>query len=604
MARKLSNDDSLDKNKKVTKEGLRQALKIFRFVYPYRAYFIAGLVFLFFSGLMAMVFPFVTGRLVDSALGTADGWLSDRNNIALLFIGILVLQAIISFSRIMLFANVTERAMKDLRYSLYSKLMSLSIPFFENRRVGELTSRITSDVSQLQDVLSITLAEFIRQVIILLVGITIISIRSPKLTLVMVASLPVLIIAAMIFGKFIRRLSKKVQDDLAAANTIADETLQSIHVVKSFTNEQYEAGRYNNALLQVVHNALKAAKFKGVFASFVIFSIFGGIILVLWYGLGLVAAKDLTMGELVEFLIYTSFIAGSVGSMGELYGQLQRTIGASERIIEIMGEEAEVNMQLDVAEASHKIQGNIRFQELHFSYPTRPDIAILKNVSFQVAAGQKVALVGHSGAGKSTIVQLLLRFYKHQSGQIAIDEQDIDAYNITTLRKNIGVVPQDVILFGGTIRENIAYGKPGATEEEIIAAAQKANAMDFILSFPEGLSTVVGERGVKLSGGQRQRIAIARAILKDPAILVLDEATSSLDAESEKLVQEALDELMKNRTTIIIAHRLATIRSVDKIYVLKDGQIIESGTHQELLSLDNGLYSSLVKLQFETEHTD
>jgi ATP-binding cassette subfamily B protein len=600
MAKRFKNEDNLDKDKKVTKEGFKQTLQIFRFIYPYRLYFITGLVFLLFSSLMAMVFPFITGRLVDSALGLVEGWLSDRNIIAAVLVGILVIQGIFSFCRIMLFANVTERAMRDLRYSLYSKLMSLGIPFFENRRVGELTSRITSDVTQLQDVLSTTLAEFIRQIIILLIGITIITITSPQLTLVMLCSIPVLIIAAMLFGKFIRKLSKKVQDDLASANTVAEETLQSINVVKSFTNEQYEAGRYNIALQQVVQNALKAAKFRGVFASFVIFAIFGGIVLVIWYGLGLIEEKQMTIGDLISFIIYTSFIAGSVGSMGELYGQLQRTMGASERVLEILGEKEEVDMQLDIAKATRAIQGDITFSNVSFFYPTRPDMAVLKDISLNVAAGQKVALVGHSGAGKSTIVQLLLRFYNHQSGQITIDHQDINAYNVTALRRNIGVVPQEVILFGGTIRENIAYGKPGASEEEIIAAAQKANALEFINSFPEGLSTVVGERGVKLSGGQRQRIAIARAILKDPAILILDEATSSLDAESERLVQEALDELMKNRTTVIIAHRLATIRMVDKIYVLKEGYIIESGTHNELVNIDNGLYSNLVKLQFET----
>jgi ABC-type multidrug transport system fused ATPase/permease subunit len=400
----------------------------------------------------------------------------------------------------------------------------------------------------------------------------------------------------MVFGRFIRKLSKKTQSELASANVIVEETLQSINIVKAFTSELTEVLRYRKSLDKVVKVALKSATYRGAFISFIIFAMFGGIVAVLWYGASLVQEGSMSVGDLLSFVLYTTFIGGSIAGLGDLYGQIQKAIGASERVMEILQEEEE--FKIEAKEKIH-LQGAIQFENVKFSYPTRKDVQVLKNLNLSVGAGEKIALVGHSGAGKSTIIQLLMRFYPLGSGQIKVDDQNIESLSITGYRQNIGIVPQEIILFGGSIRENIAYGKPNASDEEIIAAAEKANAWLFIKDFPEGLDTLVGERGVKLSGGQRQRIAIARAILKDPKILILDEATSSLDAESENLVQQALDELMKNRTTIIIAHRLATIRKVDKIFVLKEGQISEQGSHQELLESENGTYSNLVKLQLQ-----
>lgn len=581
--------------KKVTKEGLRKALRIFNFVWPYKYMFLAGMVFLGLSSLTVMVFPYVTARLVDSAVGVSMQ--QDRNTLALSIIGILVLQSVFSFLRVLLFSRVSESSLQDIRLALYSKMVTLPVPFMEQRRVGELTSRLTTDVAQLQDVLSLTLAEFFRQLVTLVGGVFFIFFISTRLTLVMLSSFPFIVIGAIIFGKYIRTLSKKSQDQLAEANVVAEETLQAINIVKAFTNEVFEVSRYRKTLDQVLQNALRTAMFRGGFISFIIFAIFGGIVLVMWYGLGLVQDNLITIGDLVAFVMYTVFIGAAVGGMGDMYGQLQKTIGASERILEILEEKSEIDLADNVPNT--RVNGSVRFDNVRFSYPSRADVQILKGISFEVEAGKKVALVGHSGAGKSTIVQLLSRYYELESGQISVDDKNIKDYNITELRRNIGVVPQEVMLFGGTIRENIAYGLPEATEAQVQDAARKANAWDFIAAFPEGLDTVVGERGIKLSGGQRQRVAIARAILKNPAVLVLDEATSSLDAESEKLVQAALDELMKNRTTIIIAHRLATIRQVDTIYVLNEGRIIEQGTHEQLLTNDSGLYANLIKLQFE-----
>lgn len=594
--RNFGEEATEEDKKKFSREGFKKALSIFQFVKPYRLQYIIGFVFLILSTGTTMSFGLLIGQITSVIQGKSAFTL---NQVTLFFVGVLIAQAIFSFFRIYFFSQVSERAMADVRRAAYSKIITLPITFFEKRRVGELTSRISADISQLQDVLTLTVAELFRQVGTLTIGTAIIFYVSWKLTLFMLATFPVIIVAAMFFGRFIRKLSKQAQDLLAQANIIVEETLQSVNVVKAFTNEKLEINRYGSALQLVVNTALKAARFRGVFVSFVIFALFGGIIGVVWYGGSLVLSNEMAFADLLTFIVYTTFIGGSVAGMGDLYAQLQRTIGSSERILEILEEPSEVNAAEETP-LFVPVLGNVQFNDVRFSYPARPDVQVLKGITLDVAAGRKIALVGQSGAGKSTIVQLLMRYYPIGSGQITVDGRDLSGFNVTELRKNIAVVPQEVMLFGGTILENIQYGKPGASETEVREAARKANALQFIDSFPEGLQTVVGERGVKLSGGQRQRIAIARAILKDPAILILDEATSSLDAESERLVQEALDILMQNRTTIIIAHRLATIRKVDRIYVMREGQIAEAGTHDELATQEDGIYANLVKLQFET----
>ena len=593
MAKKRGTALEENEKRKLNKQNLSKLGGIFQFLMPYKGSFFLGLIFLLFSSLTLLTFPFVAGKLIDTAQGTS--WIvSDINSIALILVGILAVQSIFSFFRVWLFALVSERSMRDIRLALYSRMVRLPMTFFDKRRTGELISRITSDVSMLQDTFSVTLAELFRQVVTLVAGVIFLMVNTPKLTFFMLATFPVLVVIAMVFGRFIRKLSKSTQDELAAANVIVEETLQSISTVKSFVGEVFESTRYGAGLNRVVGVALKATKYRGAFISFIIFALFGGIVAVMWYGASLVSSGDMSVGELVSFVLYTTFIGGSIAGLGDIYGQVQKAIGSSERVLEILDEEPESVTGAKTA----NFQGKITFDHVGFHYPTRPEMEVLKDLTFHVNPGEKVALAGHSGAGKSTIIQLLMRFYDVQKGSIKVDDRPLNEWDLQNLRSHVGMVPQEVLLFGGSIRENIAYAKPNATEEELILASKKANAWQFISQFPDGLDTLVGERGVKLSGGQRQRVAIARAILKDPSILILDEATSSLDAESEHLVQEALDELMKGRTTIIIAHRLATIRKVDRIYVLSDGEIVEQGDHTDLLGREDGFYANLVRLQF------
>lgn len=596
---------------KLTRENLRQALTIFRFIYPYRWSLIFGLVLLFISSLVFMVFPFLAGRMVDIAQGDSNVNLNlpqsqlgsnlelTLDQIGWILVIVLVIQGVVSYFRVMLFALLSEKGTADIRKALYEKIVTLPIVFFEQNRVGELVSRLTADVEKLYNAFSVTLAEFIRQIIILVVGVLFLALRAPKLSLIMLGTFPIIVIGAMFFGRFIRKLSKQRQEELANTNTILNETTQAIHVVKAFTNELFESLRYNTSINKVITVALRYAQGRAIFSVFIITFLFGALFFIVWQGALMVSKGTMTAGLLIEFVVYTGIIGGAIAGLGNFYTELLGALGATERIREILNQESEVSTTRPINAPSLKLTGTISYQNVHFHYPTRKDVPVLKGLSFDVAAGQKIALVGTSGAGKSTIVSLLLKFYDISAGDIKVDGRSIYSYETTAYRQNIAIVPQEVLLFGGTIRENIRYGKPDATEAEIIAAARKANAWDFINGFPEGLDTIVGERGIKLSGGQRQRVAIARAILKDPAILILDEATSSLDAESERVVQDALNTLMQGRTSIIIAHRLATIREVDCIYVIDNGQIIEKGTHEELSMLEDGAYNSLAKLQFE-----
>ncbi|HRI32763.1 MAG TPA: ABC transporter ATP-binding protein [Saprospiraceae bacterium] len=586
---------------KISKEGLLKAYRILRFIKPYKWSFLLGMLCLVVSSSMFMIFPGAAGEMANAAIGKGT-WNISVEKFGLIFLVILIIQGVLSFFRTIFFARVSEKGVADVRTALYQKLITQDISYFEQHRVGELTSRLTADVEQLQSAFSITLAEFIRQIVVLVIGIIIIAWMAPKLSLIMVLTFPVIVICSMYFGRYIRTLSKARQDRLAETNIIVEESFQSFHTVKAFTNERFELHRFSKAIDEMVVISMNYAKMRGLFFIFIITVLFGGLFFILWRGALLVQAGEMQAGDLFSFIIYTGIIGGAIAGIGNLYSTLAGSIGATERIQDILdrGQEIEMDPYSDqqIAEIPRiDIEGSIEYREVRFSYPSRMDVEVLHNISFTVTKGQRIALVGSSGAGKSTIIQLLMRFYDCNGGAIYIDGKNCNDYNITAYRKNIAIVPQEILLFGGTIRENILYGKPDASESEILQAAEQSNSLDFIESFPDGFQTIVGERGIKLSGGQKQRIAIARAILRNPAILILDEATSSLDAESEKLVQDALDKLMKNRTSIIIAHRLSTIREADCIYVLRDGTIAESGTHELLLDKPNGIYKNLVNLQ-------
>lgn len=591
MARFKEND--LPKSK-ITATSLQKTTLIFQYADNHRWKFYLGLLFLLLTSVTALAFPKFMGMLVD-CVNKKDSHLA--NQIALGLGLVLLLQSIFSFFRLSLFVNFTENTLANVRLALYTNLVKLPMSFFSQKRVGELNSRISNDIGQIQDTLTTTIAEFLRQFILIIGSFIMLASINIKLTIMMVSIVPLVGVAAVIFGRFIRKYSKKVQDQVAESQVVVEETMQGISIVKAFANEWYEIGRYKEKIKEVVKIAIKGGQLRGYFASFIIVCLFGTIVAVVWYGVMLSIAGEITVGELFTFILYSSYVGASSGGIAELYAQMQKAIGATERVFELL-EETPEKINSTASELTQKIKGNVTFKNVKFSYPSRKEIQVLKDVSFTANFGQKIAIVGPSGVGKSTIASLLLRFYDIEGGEILIDGKNIYDFDLENLRGNMSIVPQDVILFGGTIRENIAYGKPNATEEEIFLAAKQANALNFIEGFPEQFETIVGERGIKLSGGQRQRIAIARALLKNPSILILDEATSSLDSESEKLVQEALEILMQGRTSIIIAHRLSTIRSADQILVLDNGVITEQGTHQELIALENGTYKNLSALQF------
>jgi len=582
---------------KFSKEKFQKNGYIFRYLIPYRIPFFLGMLVLSAGSILFLLIMKLPGE-VFNILDKKPTYPITLNQLFLTILLLLGIQSVLSYFRIRLFAIVSEKSMATLRSDLFKKMISLPIPWIEEQRVGELTSRITNDVTQIQGALATTVAEFLRQIIILVGGILFIVFAMPRLALIMLGTFPLVVFAAMYFGKHIRKFTKERQDELAQTNVVVEETMQNIRTVKAFTNEWFELKRYASHLNKVVNLALKAATMRGLFASFIVFVMFGALFFIMWQAALMVENGTLVKGDLVNFIIFTGIIGGAIASLGTFYTELITALGAGERIVDILQMPGERNIDSSKP-ISKRFQGKIDFSEVFFAYPSRPEKMVLKGIELNVSPGERIALVGMSGAGKSTLTQLLMQFYKADTGQIFIDDLPVQEYDLSDLRGNMAIVPQDVMLFGGSIKDNIAYGNPSATDSDIMEAAKKANAWEFIDGFPLKMETIVGERGVKLSGGQKQRVAIARAILKDPAILILDEATSSLDAESERLVQEALQVLMVGRTSIIIAHRLATIKDVNQIYLLENGTIAEKGTHQELLQNENGLYTSLAKLQFE-----
>jgi ABC-type multidrug transport system fused ATPase/permease subunit len=580
--------------KRLSFADIKKLLGIYRFLLPYKWQVILSLVLLFLS---TGVFFLLIGKFKE--IIDADG-LKYVNEIAISMGVVILIQGVISYARIILITRFSESALADIRTSLYNKIITLPVEFFEKNRVGDLTSRINSDVTQLQEMLSWSLNEMLRQAVLLVGGVFYILYTNPKLGLVMISTFPVTVGLAFIFGRYVKKLGRKTQDELANANIVVEETFQGIQTVKAFTSEFLESARYRGFINAGVEHALRAGRFRALLVTFVITGVFGGIILMTWYGISEVKTGHLQMGELIRFVILTITIGASVATLGDLYSRLLKTVGASERLLEIFEEKPELALEKNTATSVQ--EGRIQFENVSFAYPTRTDVTTLKDISFSIAPGEKIALVGQSGSGKSTITRLLIRYYDADAGFINIDGKNVKDYNISDLRNSMGIVPQEVLLFGGSIKENIRYGKPDASDEEIRIAAEQANAVEFIDQFPEGMNTLVGERGIQLSGGQKQRIAIARAVLKNPRILILDEATSSLDSHSEKLVQDALERLMVGRTSIVIAHRLSTIRNVDRILVIKDGRIIEEGKHDDLILQTGGVYANFLKMQqYNTE---
>ncbi len=629
----------------VNRETLRQAARLFGYLLPYRGKFIAAMAALLVSSSLGLMFPYLIGSLLNAAnrgvlahaapgdqvaslalagasSGPLAGW--SLNGVLALLVCQLLLQAMFTYIQVIWFNEAGERALVHIRRDTYSRIIALPMSFFAQRRVGELSSRISADLTQIEETLTNSTPQFLRQSTLLLGSLCFIIFTNGRLTLVMLACFPPIILAAIFFGRQMRGVSRKAQDQLAESNTVVEETLQGVANVKAFTNEPYEIRRYTASIELFLGAVLRGVRYRAAFIAFIICAIFGCIVTVMWYGCVLLQAGQLTSGDLTRFTIYTLFIAGAMGSFADLYSQIQKTVGATARVRELLLEEPEPvvpagSTPLLIAgkagkngapatpsapaetSAANRLRGDVAFENVSFRYPSRPEIRVLHDLTLSARPGERVALVGPSGAGKSTIVSLLLRFYDPEAGKVLLDGRPAADYPLRDLRGQMAIVPQEVLLFGGSISENIAYGKPGASDAEIADAARRANAHDFVEKFPQGYATVVGERGVKLSGGQRQRIAIARAILKDPAILILDEATSALDSESERLVQDALDHLMRGRTSFIIAHRLSTVREADRIVVIREGTVAETGTHAELLENKDGLYRRLSEFQFDLD---
>jgi subfamily B ATP-binding cassette protein MsbA len=590
--RDRSNEQGGTKEK--IKVSPRDLLRLLAYAKPYRVRLAIALLSLLIAGALGLAVPQVVRMLIDAAFVDRDS--HKLNQLALLLVGVFASQAGFSFLRTYLLSYTGERIVADVRTQVYNHLTDLPVAFFANRRVGELTSRMASDVSVVQTVTTGSITELLRLSIMLVGGVTIIFITNPRLSLLMLAIVPIVIISAHLYGRYVRRLSTSVQDRLAEANSVLEETLSAIRIVQSFVREDYERARYRERIQDSLKLAVKRAVASGGFIAFIILVVYSGIAIVLWFGSRMVVAGQMSAGDLIAFVLYTFFVGGAVGGMTELYGQFNQAIGATRRVFELLDTKPEIK-DPDDPEPLDKVRGHVQLIDVHFTYPDERALPVLKGVTVEANPGEIIALVGPSGAGKSTLVALIPRFYDVSSGAISVDGHDIRSVRLADLRSAIGMVPQETTLFGGPVRENIAYGKLGATDDEIEAVARAAHAHEFIVEFPDGYDTVVGERGVKLSGGQRQRIAIARALLKDPAILILDEATSSLDSESERLVQDALETLMQGRTTFVIAHRLSTVRRADRIIVLDGGRLVEEGTHDELMT-GGGLYKRLYEIQF------
>lgn len=594
---------------KLNRDGFLQFGRIAPYLRPHRIKFAVGIVLITLSGVLTLLVTRLWGQLGGVGVDpTAGGGMdlplpfdtSDLQHIGLAIFGVLVLQSGLSFIRIWLFGEITTRMLKSLREDAFTSMITQRMDFFDTRRVGDLGSRIAADIEAIRDTFTTVLAELIRQSIIIGGGLLALMTFSWKLTFLMLGTLPVAMLAAMGFGRFIRKLSKKTQGAVADSNTIVSETLTGIVSVKAFAREAFELARYRQRVEEVRGIALRTALWRGAFASFIIVMIFGAITLVLFQGASMLQSGELTSEQFFSFLLMTGLVAGSIGGIANIFGELQRGFGAIEEVMDLIQLEREpVDLTPESAEAITTTRGlSVAFQKVGYHYPNRPDVQVLGGIDLTLKAGETLALVGGSGAGKSTLASLITAFRTPTEGQLMMDGVPMEDQDLTAMRRRMALVPQEVILFGGTIEDNIRYGRPDASQEDVRQAATDALALPFIEDFPEGFATLVGERGIQLSGGQRQRIALARAFLRDPELLLLDEATSALDAVSEKAIQTALERLMQNRTSLVIAHRLSTVRSADRIAVLESGKIVEIGTHDDLMKT-GGRYQELVAHQLD-----
>jgi subfamily B ATP-binding cassette protein MsbA len=564
---------------------------------PYRVQIALAAVALLVSAGITLAFPLVVRYLLDAAFVRANA--PALNRIALILAGLFAAQGLLNFGQVWVLTAAAERIVAKLRDDLFAHLIRLSPGFFTERRSGELTSRLATDVTLLQSVMTYQATELSRQVLFLLGGVVMLTLTHPQLTITTLAVVPVIVGTAWLFGRALKKASTGVQDRVADAMGSADEAFAQIRTVQSFTREVVEARRFSTQLRDVVIAAVRRAKIRGAFFGVITFCAFGGVVIVLWQGGRLVLARELTPGALVEFLFYAFFVAAAVGSLASLFGNYQEAVGAAHRVFELLATTPTVVDPVTPVALPRPVRGDVRFEHVTFAYgPELP--TVLHDVTFHIAPGEVVALVGPSGAGKTTVASLITRFWDVPNGTVTLDGIDVRRLSLLDLRGAVGLVPQDPALFSGTVRDNIAYARPDASDHDVIAAARAAHAWEFIERLPDRLETRVGERGVKLSGGQRQRIAIARVFLKDPAVVVLDEATSSLDSESERLVNSAMEHLLTGRSTLIIAHRLSTVRRADRLLVLDGGRIVEEGSHAELLA-GQGVYARLYRVQYPEE---